>query len=260
MRRLALARRQAPFLDHVGELTVAPSAISMVLLKRDEYRKALDGYITFRRNAAARLEEPLLESPLENLPQLYETWGVLAVMDETLRLASQLGYESRQQRIVGRDVSGIFARVLQDGQPAIVMERVTDGVVVRVTPQRSYARRGRPYRSISYTQRPDVVVEIERPGREAEIYIFDPKYKLASEAGPTTGSEGRPKKLDIDTMHAYRDAIRDQDGSRIVRSAVILYPGPDREFGRGLGAISAVPGINGALRHQLEVILHPALR
>src|SRR3954467_13872773 len=83
---------------------------------------------------------------------------------------------------------------------------------VQVIPQRSYTRSGDPLRSVSFTQKPDVVVEVTRPGLPVEIYLFDPKYKLNSEADSTLEVGGRPKKEDIDTMHAYRDAIRDELG------------------------------------------------
>jgi PD-(D/E)XK nuclease superfamily len=42
------------------------------------------------------------------------------------------------------------------------------------------------------------------------------------------------KKVDIDKMHAYRDAIRDQSGTRVVRYAATLYPGPELHYAEGL--------------------------
>jgi hypothetical protein len=33
----------------------------------------------------------------------------------------------------------------------------------------------------------------------------------------------RPKKVDIDAMHSYGDAIRDESGNRVVRFAAILF-------------------------------------
>jgi len=51
----------------------------------------------------------------------------------------------------------------------------------------------------------------------------------------------KPKKVDIDKMHAYRDSIRDVWDNRIVSYAAILYPGKTVEFGSGLAAISTRP-------------------
>jgi hypothetical protein len=51
----------------------------------------------------------------------------------------------------------------------------------------------------------------------------------------------KPKKIDIDTMHAYRDAIRDPSGLRPVRFASILYPGPTVLYGTDIAAMCARP-------------------
>ena len=69
----------------------------------------------------------------------------------------------------------------------------------------------------------------------------------------------RPKKIDIDTMHAYRDAIRDKLDRRVVRFAATLYPGPTTTFGPGLEAISAVPGEDEELNASLRSAILPAL-
>jgi hypothetical protein len=42
-------------------------------------------------------------------------------------------------------------------------------------------------------------------------------------------------------MHAYRDAIFHRAHGRVVRHAAILYPGPSRDFGGVVSAISADP-------------------
>lgn len=46
------------------------------------------------------------------------------------------------------------------------------------------------------------------------------------ESSPSEEAFGQATKPDIDKMHAYRDAIRDESGSRVVRSAAILFSGP----------------------------------
>jgi hypothetical protein len=66
-----------------------------------------------------------------------------------------------------------------------------------------------------------------KPARIAENFdVFD--FELASEEVAAIDDapfdEGKPKKVDIDKMHAYRDAIRDADDYRVVRFAGILYP------------------------------------
>jgi hypothetical protein len=59
----------------------------------------------------------------------------------------------------------------------------------------------------------------------AEPPALRPKYKLQSEEAGEPG-DGKPKKIDIDTMHAYRDAIRTLTEQRVVSYAAILYRDP----------------------------------
>jgi len=60
-------------------------------------------------------------------------------------------------------------------------------------------------------------------------------------------------------MHAYRDAIRNADGERVVDYAAILYPGPGRRFDPGLCALSAVPDNAAGLRADLRQVLSAAV-
>jgi predicted component of viral defense system (DUF524 family) len=84
-----------------------------------------------------------------------------------------------------------------------------------------------------------VVLEITSANR-THVLIFDPKYKLDSEQSGEQ-PKAKPKKADIDAMHAYRDAIRDEQGHRVVQYAAILYPGPTVTYTRNLEAIEADP-------------------
>ena len=76
---LRKARRQAAFLDEVSQPSYLPTRVTMVLLNRPLYRAALEGYVEFHRSASVRLDNPALDSPLENLPTLYQHWGTLKV-------------------------------------------------------------------------------------------------------------------------------------------------------------------------------------
>jgi predicted component of viral defense system (DUF524 family) len=202
---------------------------------------------------SVRLETPALDAPLENLPSLYETWGTLQVIKSFADVASDLGFEV-EERIFRRDASGLFLRVLGSGRAAIIARSRSSGVSAKLIPQRSYHQHGKPLRSASYEQRPDIAIEIERAGSAPRVLIFDPKYKLESEELEGVVTDGRPKKVDIDKMHAYRDAIRDQADDRAVEFAAILYPGASSEtFGSGLEAIAARPG-DGARREISRVL------
>ena len=60
-------------------------------------------------------------------------------------------------------------------------------------------------------------------------------------------------------MHAYRDAVRGEEGLRVVRYAAILYPGPDVRYSEGLEAIRAYPGAEQDLEKRLRSLLRRAL-
>jgi predicted component of viral defense system (DUF524 family) len=255
---LGRARRTAGFLGEVATLSYLPDHLTMVLLRRPEYRSALEGYLDFRRSASVRLEEPALEAPLENLPSLYETWGTLQVIQTLLEVAADQGFTVSHQQLASRDSGGVFLRILKNGYPAIVLRRESDDTTVKLIPQRMYSPKGRAFRSTSFNQTPDVAIEISR-GDDTRVMVFDPKYKLDSEEGSDLEVNGRPKKVDIDKMHAYRDAIRTQSGGRVVDYAAILYPGPLTTFGPGLEALPGLPGSSTLLERRVEAALTSAL-
>jgi predicted component of viral defense system (DUF524 family) len=270
-RLLAVARRDAAFLDEVALPESLPTRLTMVLMRRPAYRAALEGYLEFHRVAYVELDEPLLDAPLENLPALYEVWGTLQIIDVLLECAEECGYETRHERLARRIGRGLYVRVLPDGVVALVLTRA-EGERITLTPQRRFIRTGEPLHSISLPQVPDVVVQVDQPSQPSQLLIFDPKYKLRSEnlvgtdedeegvtEGMSTGRSGRPKKIDIDRMHAYRDAIRDGVGNRVVKNAAILYPGPTEEYEDYIAALSAVPSQPESLRTRLREVLLDAL-
>jgi predicted component of viral defense system (DUF524 family) len=121
---------------------------------------------------------------------------------------------------------------------------------------------------LTFTQVPDVTVEIRTPDGPPRLYLFDPKYKLDSDlvASNAASSNVGPKKEDVDKMHAYRDALRDPENERVVSYAGIMYPGPTVTYRTNhdvteIAAISANPddtaALSSTLRHLLRVALSP---
>jgi PD-(D/E)XK nuclease superfamily len=167
--------------------------------------------------------------------------GTLQIIKALADVAIELGYAVSED-LFRRDRSGLFLRVLRNGKPALVLHDASTGATVKLIPQRTYSPRSGALSSASYPQTPDIAVEIDEPGQPVRVVIFDPKYKLDSEEIEGEINDGRPKKVDIDKMHAYRDAIRDLRHKRAVEYAAIIYPGATtEEFGAGLQAISARP-------------------
>jgi hypothetical protein len=263
--RIRRARLQAAFLDGVSLPRQLPTHTTMVLLNRPSYRSAFQGFIEFHKSAAMRMDEPRLDAPLADVAFLYQLWGTMAVIQALLDVAVQLGYRVRTQQLVRKDLGGLCLRVLPDGIPAVVLVH-PGGTVVKLIPERTYGSSG-PLQSISFSQRPDIAIEIESRTGERTICIFDPKYKLNSEQtqasvdeGNEATSPGMPKKVDIDKMHSYRDAIRDTNLRRAVRYAAILYPGPEVRYADDIEALHAYPGEIGKLQSRVRDVLSAAVR
>lgn len=256
---LDTARRRATFLNEVTLPVYLPTKITMVLLNRPSYRAALEGYLEFHRNPTVYLEEPALESPLENLPHLYQVWGTLEVLKILLEVTGTLGYQVTQQQLARTGIDGVYIRLLPDGKPIVVLEHPMYKTKINLISERTYGRQGL-FQSISFEQRPDIALEIMPANGPLHIYLFDPKYKLESERPEgNMGDKPGPKKEDIDKMHAYRDAIRDGEQQRIVQYAAIMYPGKHIYYGEGIEALEAYPGSELSLEVRLRDIFSVAL-
>lgn len=254
LRALATARREASFLDEASSTNNPPTTVTMVLLKRPAYRAAFEGYLELHRSIAIRLDEPRLDLPLENLPDLYQLWGTLSAYAILLEVAAARGYCVDHQRLVHRDRDGAFVRMVPPGQTALRLVHGAHGTVITFVPERSYGRTGL-IRSISFQQVPDITIQVDRPGKAPMLLLLDPKYKLDSETGKAPEANGRPKKVDIDKMHAYRDAIRNAEGERVVVAACTLYPGPTVRYAPGIEAIQSDPLHVEAMMHRIGELL-----
>jgi predicted component of viral defense system (DUF524 family) len=256
--QLRHARRLASFLDDVRMPTHLPTQTTMVLLKRPLYRAVLEGYLELHRTVAIRLEDPALEAPLENLPYLYQLWGTLQILAVLLDVAAGAGFLVKAHQLLRRDHDGLFVTVLPGGRPMVALVRPADGFAVRLTPEWSFGKSG-PLHSVSFPQRPDVTVDVQTPDGMQRLYLFDSKYKLDGELLEGESVDGRPKKIDVDKMHAYRDAIRDTALNRVVEYAAILYPGPETRYVTGIDALSAHPGAETDLLESLRTVFEHAL-
>lgn len=253
LEQLARARGAARFLDGVQVPAHQTTRPTMVFLRRPDYRAVFEGYLEFHRSAQVQLDEPTLAAPLENLPHLYEVWGTLQVLDALVKVALDFGYRVRSEKLYVQKSGELFLRLIPDGRPALVLFHPQLGTIEFI-PQYTYGPSGH-VRSVSYNQRPDVSVHVARAARDLTVMIFDPKYKLDSSGQEPEPEDRRPKKIDIDAMHAYRDSIRNSAGNRPVTYAAILYPGPNVEYGPGLAALTARPAAASSLASELKAVL-----
>ena len=256
--QLRTARHQAAFLDDVSNVTYLPTTMTMVLLKRPAYRAVLEGFLELHGSIAVRLEDPRLLTPLENVPDLYQLWCTLIVIVSLLDAGTRHGYELVLQRLTLRDSSGIFVQMVPAGMPALRLVHPVHQTTLELIPERTYGRNGE-LRSISFNQIPDVSISVRRNDGSLRLVLFDPKYKLAGEMVNNEINDGRPKKEDIDKMHAYRDAIRDAEGERVVRTACTLYPGQTVQYAPGIEAIESNPSNPSSLEQRITQILDDVL-
>ena len=233
---LAVAVARAPFLREV-ELSAQPlNRQTMVLTREPRYRAMLDRYLEYHRSVWATVAEPALDTPLENVPFLYELWGTLLVVDAVVAEAVEAGYRIVHQRVARRAPGALFVEVVRSRRSLVELRNGETGDRIIVTAQQSFGASGE-YRSVSLTQRPDVTVDIRRRGGASEFIVFDPKYKLVAD---DEGS-GTPVKADVDKMHAYRDAIRGPGNTHVVRFAATIYPGQSIWYGEDVAALGAQP-------------------
>ena len=263
LERLEGARREASFLDEVSALKRPPTRASQVLQKRPLYRAALQGYLEFQRKIGVALDAPEIEAPLNNLPFLYQLWCTLQLLEVVIDEAGEQGFRVDRSSLFRRKSGFLTLRL---GTEAARLHHPETGTTVQVFTERSYGiGLGNGLRSISYSQRPDIAIEVTDASGETTVYLFDPKYKLDTErvdeeTDPEDFATGRAKKPDLDKMHAYRDAIRDEEGGHVVRYAAILYPGKTERFSQGLEAIRARPGDISLLREPIAKVVREALR
>jgi predicted component of viral defense system (DUF524 family) len=245
------------FLQAIQPLDYAPHNLTMALLHRPAYRALLERYLEFHRSMAVDIQDPLLETPLENLPKLYQYWCVLQIAQVLLEVSTAYGYHLQYQRLVQRDRTGCHL-IIPQGKAMISLDHA-NGTHIELIPERTYGQSG-PLQSSTGNHRPDAALERQDADGQYRIYLFDPKYKLDSEQGTESTHLGTPKKADIDKMHVYRDAIRNAQGHHVVEYAAILYPGQSYNYAQaGIAAISAHPDHLEALHQSIQQIMETAL-
>lgn len=257
---LAAARRDAAFLDDVTTSAHLPGKVTMVLLKRPAYHAAFSGYLELHRRISVQLHDPRMDLPLENLPGLYQLWGMLSACTTLLNVAASHGYQLNQQSLVRRIGADVFVQAVPAGQTAIKLIHPRHGTILTLTPERTYGASG-SLRSISFPQVPDISIALERQGERPRLLLLDPKYKLHSDSDADPSVVGRPKKTDIDKMHAYRDAIRGASWNHVVQGAFTIYPGAPDIYPSGIGALQGDPSrseiLNLELTRQIENLFSP---
>ena len=194
-KRLRSARRNARFLEDVGPLGATPDRLSQVLLCNPVYAAALEGFTRLRLNARVRLDLPLMDAPLENIPRLYEVWCSLVVIDSILAAAERHAWSADTQTLVALTNAGPYVS-MSNSRAVLRLSRGSRTATLFTQPR--YLPHGKGLHSISYAQVPDLALMLEEPGHRPQLHLFDLKYKLSNDEADTGGG---PTKTDVDKMH-----------------------------------------------------------
>src|SRR5690606_30697446 len=124
-----------------------------------------------------RLDAAALDAPLRSVPELYELWACLSALTTITEDFVATGYRVTRQRLVRRLPYAALVQLVQ-GQDAVLEMSGSDGTRVSVHFQRNFSASGADLASLSFDQRPDLVVETNRPDGTVELLILDPKYKV----------------------------------------------------------------------------------
>ncbi|POR00269.1 hypothetical protein AU468_09775 [Alkalispirochaeta sphaeroplastigenens] len=191
---------------------------------------------------------------MKNVAELYEVWCFLEIRD----LLLDLGFTEVTPNRVFVNQRGL-EQIVRDGCFGAFAFTRSDGVKVRLAHEPVFRSNTKPIFALVTAQMPDILLEVEFPGDDRFIWLFDAKYRI--QEGDSI-NDYAPDDA-INQMHRYRDALiykHSQHGmlghSRPVFGAYVLYPGrytqseansnlnPYHEALQkiGIGAFPLVPG------------------
>lgn len=242
--------RQASLWDDVGMMTYIPAG-STVLQRRWPYRETFRHFTRLMLGSRVPVDQRDVWAILEakDAATLYELWCYFAVVE-----AVTAGMGCPPDKASAYTSSQIDVGVPWKYDVAWHATRGTPAV--NVIYNATFSRTGGQWRSSSVTLRPDVLLEIQRPGDDTpERHAFDAKFRvnldsppgLVLESGEEGGDDwasariGRNVLSTYETAHTYRDALEN------VRSVRILYPGTETAFHPSHGAVRGSTDGVGAL-------------
>lgn len=243
--------RSLPFLTHVGPLTRFRGA-THTIRRSPAYRQIYRFWQDLRREPLLSVDSTLFHTPIHHLPQLYEYWCLVQVLQILLNLAD---IETVDQHMLRQSQiqSHLFTWELVENTPLLVVK--WRGITLQVRYQPRYqpvSASGEPS-SIgsldSHTHIPDIVLEIIRPVQPPVVLTFDAKYRVTSRGGI-------PEDVLADA-YTYLGSIGLPDGTRATRASVILYPsqGMAEHYTSGVSIIPLLPNNGEELANWLVHII-----
>ena len=168
------------------------------------------------------------ELVLKDLYLLYEQWCYLWTVRT---VADLLGRPLPAAHLLASDDEGLRVRLRRGHEHAVRWDVEGGSVLLAYNPRFEGA-------GLRIPQRPDVLLEVRRPGRPPLRAILDAKYRIdpSPEYRARYGAPGPPEDA-LNTLHRYRDALG-------VSHAVALFPGhaPGRlAADSSIGALPLLP-------------------
>lgn len=224
--RLTILRRLHPFHEVADRPDIWRQTPTDALQTAPAYRQIAEAMRRWRHGLTF---DGTLALPTRETWRLYEIWTLLRVLEAL--------------RTLGHAADGAFPPLRADrllwtlatGAASRIMLRAADGAALRVFYNRPY---GEPHASLSHTMLPDIVLE----RTNGATWVLDAKFKAYDAPGDAHD--------DIAQMHAYRDAIINDAGRRIVSRAWCVFVGLASGEGRAQISYGPSPAASlvGALR------------
>lgn len=242
--RKAQYMKRYSFLDEVQEIDNI-AYHTPVLQREVNYMRFHDIFKEFIRKPLFDFSE-ILNLPILDIPTLYEYWTVIQIVDI---LSNMKDIWKVSEHIIEKNELGHLFR-LRSGDSSLI-ELLNKGKRVSLFYQKSYP---------TYTNRnvrPDIALEMWVEGKLSKILILDPKYRSILDAGSPNDPESA-----INKMHAYKDAIRGDDGAHIVEAAYAIYLGetltdyPSHDNKDGIGGIRLFPKESDTGVEYLKKVIH----
>lgn len=219
-------------------------AESTVLQRRQGYREVLRHFVRLRHSSRLTHEKTWRRQlEVKDIATLYELWcfyEVLRCLEDILGPPAEAGVPKSNDL---QEILAFDTRVAWNNGVELYYNH-------RFSRSRSIRRQ-----SYSLPMRPDIALWVPDQG----YHLLDAKFKLRFAAKVDEDIEAEPdedqreskyKRVDLDKMHAYRDAIP------AALSAWVLYPGTEaqqfeicrdiKEFNggwKGVGALPCLPGL-----------------
>ncbi|CAG0971131.1 MAG: DUF2357 domain-containing protein [Candidatus Methanoperedens sp.] len=233
--RKAQFMKRYPFFEDVQE-TDNISYNTPILQREVNYMRFYAIFKEFIKNPFFDFSE-YLYLPIFDIPKLYEYWVTVHVAEILCNM--QNNWKVTQHLFSENDI--VFSsrlKNLRTGNNSLV-ELSNSETHIYLYYQKEYpSYAGRP-------MIPDITLEKFIYGKPSKILVLDPKYRS------NLGTDDDPENA-INKMHVYKDAIRGDDGSRIVEAAYAIYLGkneikyPSGIMTDGIGGIRLFPKENNA--------------